>query len=177
MLFYRNKEYSLGAFRQHASYVFDEEPDPYSELDSGDKNFECTKRPMIMPLWTLWAMYGRSLFAEKIEYLCQLTRRAHQIILDEEDFEDLHVPEANILCFRYRPADLRPGDTHRLQLAIRNQIRLRGNFFISKVNVHGVAALRVVMMNHQTSTEHFRMLLDEIRETGRDLLAGEETRN
>jgi L-2,4-diaminobutyrate decarboxylase len=176
MLFYRNKEYSLGAFRQHASYVFDEEPDAYSELDSGDKNFECTKRPMIMPLWTLWAMYGRALFAEKIEYLCQLTQQAHQVILADPDFEGLHCPEANILCFRYRPAGaaLNVEDIHKFQLAIRNRIKHHGNFFISKVNVGGIAALRVVMMNHRTNAEHFRMLLDEIREAGRDLLFTEE---
>ena len=174
MLFYRNSEDSLGAFRQHASYVFDEEQDAYTELDSGDKNFECTKRPMIMPLWTLWAMYGRSLFAEKIEYLCQLTQQAYQVIQADPDFEELHQPEANILCFRYRPAGLNAKNVHRLQLRIRNRIKLQGNFFISKVDLDGVAALRVVMMNHQTTTEHFSMLLDEIKETGSALLSAEE---
>jgi L-2,4-diaminobutyrate decarboxylase len=171
MLFYRHKEDSLGAFKQHASYVFDEVQDTYSELDNGDKNFECTKRPMIMPLWTLWAMHGRSLFAEKIEYLCQLTQQAYELILADPDFECLHSPESNILCFRYRPDGLDAAGMHRLQLAIRNRIRLHGNFFISKVDVDGIAALRVVMMNHETSAEHFGMLLDEIRETGRDLLS------
>jgi len=173
MLFYRNRADSLGAFRQHASYVFDEEKDVYTELDSGDKNFECTKRPMIMPLWALWAMYGRSLFAEKIEYLCQLTQHAHQAILADPDFEELHHPEANILCFRYRPANLDAKSVHRLQLAIRNQIKLQGKFFISKVDIAGIAALRVVMMNHQTTAEHFAMLLDEIKETGSALLSAE----
>jgi L-2,4-diaminobutyrate decarboxylase len=171
MLFYRNKEYCTGAFKQHASYVFDEQPDIYSVLDSGDKNFECTKRPMIMPLWTLWAMYGRSLFAEKIDYLCQLTQDVYRIIKTDPDFEDLHSPEANILCFRYRPTDLRGWEIHKLQMAIRDRVKKRGNFFISKVNIDGVAALRVVMMNHRTNAEHFRMLLDEIRDAGQSLLA------
>jgi len=170
MLFYRNKEHSTGAFRQKASYVFDEEPDVYTALDSGDKNFECTKRPMIMALWTLWAVYGRALFAEKIEYLCALTEDAHRILEFEPDFDTLHRPEANILCFRYRPAGVPEGDLHRLQLAIRNQVKLQGNFFISKVNIDGVAALRVVMMNHRITAEHFRMLLGEIRATGQELL-------
>ncbi|MBV2153818.1 pyridoxal-dependent decarboxylase [Kitasatospora sp. SUK 42] len=171
LLFYRNKEDSLGAFQQRASYVFDEEPDRYTELDSGARNFECTKRPMIMPLWTLWSVYGRALFAEKIEYLCELTEEIHGILQDEPEFETVHRPEANILCFRYRPAELPDEDVHRLQVAIRNRIKLRGNFFISKVNIDGVAALRVVMMNHQITTEHFRMLLSEIRRVGIELLA------
>ncbi|WP_406509081.1 pyridoxal phosphate-dependent decarboxylase family protein [Streptomyces sp. NBC_00212] len=170
LLFYRKKENSLGAFRQQASYVFDEEPDIYTALDSGEKNFECTKRPMIMPLWTLWAIHGRALFAQKIEYLCRLTGDVHRILEGEPDFETLHRPEANILCFRYRPAGLHEADVHDFQVEIRNRIKFEGNFFISKVNVGEVAALRVVMMNHQVTSEHFRMLLGEIRRVGQDLL-------
>ncbi|MFE4977806.1 pyridoxal phosphate-dependent decarboxylase family protein [Kitasatospora sp. NPDC056651] len=171
LLFYRNKEDSDGAFQQHASYVFDEEPDRYTELDSGGRNFECTKRPMIMPLWTLWSVYGRALFAEKIEYLCELTEEIHGILLDEPDFETVHRPEANILCFRHRPADLSDEHVHRLQVAIRNRIKIEGNFFISKVNIDGVAALRVVVMNHRITIEHVRMLLGEIRRVAAELSA------
>ncbi len=139
LLFYRNAEKAVGAFRQRASYVFDEEPDLYCAYDSGDKNFECTKRPMIMPLWTLWAVYGRALFAEKIEYLCRLTQDAHEILLAEPDFETLHHPEANILCFRYRPpglderappppstGDPEKGQARRSLLHLQSQRRGRG---------------------------------------------------
>lgn len=170
MLFYRNKEDGFGAFRQQASYVFDEHPDAYSQLDSGGKNFECTKRPMIMTLWALWAMYGRSIFAEKIEYLCQLTQQAHRILTADPDFEALHHPESNILCFRYRPPGHPTPDIHQLQQEIRNRIRQHGTFFISKVDIDGTAALRVVMMNHRIKAEHFQMLLAEIKHTGRGLL-------
>lgn len=172
LLFYREKAHSLGAFRQTASYVFDEEPDPYTELDSGDKNFECTKRPMIMPLWTMWAVYGRALFAKKIDYLCALTQEAHRILEGEPDFHTLHSPEANILCFRHHPegVDLDEEELHRLQIDIRDRIKHQGSFFISKVNIGPVAALRVVMMNHQITAEHFRMVLGEIRKAGQELL-------
>ncbi|QXJ20212.1 aminotransferase class V-fold PLP-dependent enzyme [Actinomadura graeca] len=170
LLFYRHAHEAIGAFRQRASYVFDEEPDAYHDFDGGDKNLECTKRPMIMPLWTLWAMYGRALFAEKIEYLCHLTEEAHRIVAAEPDFETPHSPEANILCFRYRPGGVEDEHVHHLQLQIRNQVRGGGRFFISKVDLDGVAALRVVFMNHQTTGEHFRMLVDEIRRIGAHLL-------
>ncbi|MEU3460657.1 pyridoxal-dependent decarboxylase [Streptomyces sp. NPDC006733] len=177
LLFYRNEERSRGAFRQTASYVFDEEVDVYTELDSGERNFECTKRPMIMPLWTLWSLYGRALFAEKIEYLCQLAESAHRTLQAERDFETVHRPEANILCFRYRPADLAEEDVHGLQVAIRDELKIQGNFFISKVNIGGVAALRVVMMNHRIAGEHFRMLLGEIRRVGQMLLGSDQGHN
>ncbi|MGH4035384.1 pyridoxal phosphate-dependent decarboxylase family protein [Actinomycetota bacterium Odt1-20B] len=168
LLFYRDAKASLGAFRQTASYVFDEQQNIYTALDSGDKNFECTKRPMIMTLWTLWAIYGQALFAEKIEYLCQLTQDAYALVEKQPDFETVHVPEANIMCFRYRPDWLEEKDVAAFQVAIRDRIKGGGNFFISKVDVDGVAALRVVMMNHQVTTEHFQMLLGEIRKAGQE---------
>ncbi len=170
LLFYKNKEKSYGAFRQDASYVFEKEPDIYTEFDSAEQNFECTKRPLIMNLWVLWTLYGKALFANKIEYLCQLTEQAYQILQDESDFEPLHQPEANILCFRYLPSSLREKTFPNFQGAIRNRIRETGKFFISKVDIDGEEALRVVFMNHQIDTKHFRMLLDEIRKTGQVLL-------
>lgn len=170
LLFYKNKEKSYGAFRQEASYVFEKKPDIYTEFDSAEKNFECTKRPLIMNLWVLWAIYGKELFASKIEYLCHLTEQAYKILKDEPDFEALHQPEANILCFRYLPSNLRDWMPTDFQVAIRNRVREEGRFFISKVDIDGTGALRVVFMNHQTDIGHFLMLLDEIRKTGQELL-------
>ena len=170
LLFYRDGDAARGAFRQRASYVFDEEPDVYSAFDSGDKNLECTKRPMIMPLWTLWSVYGPALFARKIDHLCAMTGQAHRMLRAEPDFTVLHEPEANILCFRYDPAGLDRAALHRLQLAIRNRVRADGRFFISKVDLDGVAALRVVLMNHRIGAEHLAMLITEIRTTGQRVL-------
>lgn len=170
LLFYRNKEKSRGAFRQMASYVFEERPDIYTALDSAESNFECTKRPMIMTLWALWALFGKELFATKIDYLCDMAQEAHGILRGEPDFQTLHRPESNILCFRYCPAELAPGDVHQFQTAVRNVVKRRGRFFISKVDVDGVSALRVVFMNHDITAEHFRALLDEIRDVGQTVL-------
>ncbi|MCP2338452.1 pyridoxal phosphate-dependent decarboxylase family protein [Actinomadura rupiterrae] len=170
LLFYRDAATAAGAFRQRASYVFDDEPDVYSALDSGDRTLECTKRPMIMPLWTLWAMYGPALFARKIDHLCATARLAHRMLRAEPGFAVLHQPEANILCFRYSPPGLDPAHLHRLQLAIRDRVRADGRLFISKVDIDGVAALRLVVMNHRTDASHLALLIAETRAAGRRAL-------
>ncbi len=170
LLFYRNKPKSYGAFRQNASYVFEKKPDIYTEFDSAEQNFECTKRPLIMNLWVLWTLYGKALFASKIDYLCQLTLQAYEILNDEPDFQTLHQPEANILCFRYLPVNLRESAFPDFQVAIRNRIREGGKFFISKVDIEGKGCLRVVFMNHQIDGDRFRTLLREIRKIGQELL-------
>jgi L-2,4-diaminobutyrate decarboxylase len=174
LLFYRDREKSHAAFvdpHHQASYVSEKEQNVYTAFDSAGKNFECTKRPLIMNLWVLWALYGRALFAEKIEYLCGLAEQAWQVLRGEDDFEAIHAPECNILCFRHRPADPRAREIPDLQVAIRDRVTEEGRFFISKVEVEGDAALRVVFMNHRIGIEHFRQLLQEIRGIARDLAA------
>jgi L-2,4-diaminobutyrate decarboxylase len=168
MLFYRDRAHAAGAFRQEASYVFEKSPDIYTEFDAAEKNFECTKRPMIMSLWVPWALYGRTPFAEKIEQLCDMAAEAHEILAEAPDFVPLHRPETNILSFRYLPAErLDAAALGKLQCEIRNQVRARGRFFISKVDLDGQSALRVVFMNHAVTADHFCLLLDEIRAVAR----------
>ena len=170
LLFYKNKAASYQAFNQEASYVFEENPDIYTEFDSAEKNFECTKRPLIMNLWVSWTLYGRKLFADKIEYICTLTLAAYNILQEAPDFQALHRPEANILCFRYTPDNLAYISIGDFQLQIRNRIRKEGKFFISKVDIDKVTALRVVFTSQKIATHHFYSLLDEIRDVGQSLV-------
>jgi len=170
MLFYKNKEKSNGAFQQVASYVFDKEPTIYAEFESAERNFECTKRPMIMNLWVLWALHGRALFSGKIDHLCRLARQAHYELEMTEDFVPVNYPECNILCFKYQPLAWNEEELPDLQVEIRNRICARGQFFISKVDIDEQPVLRVVFMNHDTTIAHFRALLHEIAETGKQLI-------
>ncbi len=170
LLFYKNKEKSYGAFHQDASYVFEKQPDVYTQFDRAQQNFECTKRPLIMNLWVTWSIYGRELFANKLEYLCQLTQNAYGILEQEKDFQTVHDPEMNILCFRYLPSNLEETALPEFQVMIRNRLKEGGTFFISKVNVDGKACLRVVFMNHKIEIVHFQLLLREIRKIGQEII-------
>lgn len=172
LLFYKNKAKSYGAFRQEASYVFEKKEGAHTYYESAKQNFECTKRPLIMSLWVLWAMYGRQFFVDKIEYLCQLTHDVWHLLQEQPDIEVLHEPECNILCFRYIPKGMAASGTALadFQLAIRNQLTKEEKFFISKVDIDGITALRVVFMNHKIDLSHVKMLLEEIRRIGQSLL-------
>lgn len=171
LLFYKDKQRSYGAFRQEASYVFEKQADIYTALDSGEQNFECTKRPVIMNLWVSWAMHGKAVFSKKIDHLCLLANQAYHILANENDFEVIHEPQANILCFRYTPDNLDDTTLHHFQLYIRNTLKEEGRFFISKVEIDQQEALRVVFMNHEIEMKHFHMLLQEIRKTGQDMIS------
>lgn len=174
LLFYKDKKKGYAAFHQEASYVFEKHSDKYTEYDSAGKNFECTKRSMIMNLWIPWAIYGRALFAQKIEFLCQLCQQAYHALTQESDFEVIHSPESNILCFRYKPSCAVAASIPDYQAKIRNRVRQNATFFISKVDIDSKPALRVVFMNHLTTVKNFHMLLNEVRVVGQNIISAHQ---
>lgn len=164
MLFYRNKEMSYKAYGQDASYIFDSQHNPYIEYDSAYRSFECTKRPMMMNLWLLWAVFGKQMFEQLLDKAVKNSLDFYYELKKQKDFETLHYPQANIVCFRYIPnKQLSSEKLSELQLIIRKKIVENGRFFISKTNLDNIAALRTVFSNPFITIETCRELLDEIR--------------
>lgn len=163
-LLYKDTPISLQAFQQDAPYLFDEK-DPESFLrDGGLRTLECTRQPLALPLWGLWAVYGEALFQNLVEKALATTRLFYEMLLAAPDFFPLHEPECNILCFRY--GDDADSD---LQHRIRTQLVREGKFYTTLTKLDGRYALRVTVINPLTSTKELTELMDEIRLLGHNL--------
>lgn len=170
LLFYRDCDVAGVAFPQQASYVSEVCEDEISQFQSGMKNFECTKRPAILNLWLIWALFGRHFFEEKLNYLVSLTMSVHDYLKTLHDFEVVHSPESNILCFIYRPIGLPEAQVGCLQQALHKRIRAAGRYFLSMVNIDGTTVLRIVIMNHLICLEDIISMTKEIRKHAREIL-------
>jgi L-2,4-diaminobutyrate decarboxylase len=90
----------------------------------------------------------------------------YDAIEERDDFENIHEPESNILCFRYIGRHGRTGDeTGRARVdALNRQLRplynKEGSGWITTTLLDGRPVLRVTMMNPRTGAEHVRALLD-----------------
>lgn len=166
LLFYRDKHNAKSAFPTFASYVQDTNEDIISGFESGMKNFECTKRPSILNLWVAWKLYGREFFEEKLNYLVHTTFEAYRLIQEIDYFTPINVPESNILCFRFLPEGISQPDIGPLQLRIKERINNEGRYYLSKVDIDGTPALRLVVMNHKIGIGDVRSLLHQIRRIG-----------
>lgn len=172
LLFYRDPAAARRAFVQEASYVFDHPEDEMTLFESAPKNFECTKRPSIIELWLVWALYGPQVLAAKLEYLVDLTREAHGYFESQPDFRTVTVPDINILAFEYVAPGLPPAALGALQVAIRDRMRADGRYLITKVNIGHQPVLRVVFMNHDLSLSDVADLADEIRRVAAEIMRG-----
>ncbi len=169
-LFYRNKAHSFQAFDQDAPYLFDKEQNPNLEFDSAVRTLECTKRPIGMALFLLWSTWGPGLFEALVNRTIQNAETLFELLTEARDFEPIHEPECNILCFRYLPNSLQGADLKTIsdfQAKLRRHIVQSEKFYITTTKIDGIAALRVTLMNPLTERSHLEGLLEHIREVAR----------
>jgi L-2,4-diaminobutyrate decarboxylase len=159
------------AFSQRAPYLFH---DPRGERgwDQGTRSFMCTRRAEVLKLWVALQRYGIDGLAELHDYFCALTRYMWEAIAERADFEALHEPESNILCFRYLPAPangraLDDAAVDELNRDLREHYNRSGEGWITATNLAGRRVLRVTILNPRTTTADIRELLDGLAAAGR----------
>jgi glutamate/tyrosine decarboxylase-like PLP-dependent enzyme len=86
----------------------------------------------------------------------------YDAIEERGDFENLHEPESNILCFRYKGSDA-------LNRELRARYNREGTGWITATELGGRPVLRVTMMNPRTGAEHVRALLDGLAAKAKEI--------
>jgi L-2,4-diaminobutyrate decarboxylase len=169
MLLVRDERDLDAAFSQRAPYLFHEE-DGERAWDQGTRSFICSRRADVFKLWVALQRYGSQGMAELYDQFCALTRQAWVAITERPDFEAMHEPEANILCFRY-VGDRQRSDQalDQLNRELRERYNLSGEGWITGTNLDGRRVLRVTMMNPRTTSGDIGAILDGLAKLGRAL--------
>jgi len=158
------------AFAQQAPYLF-HAGKSNRILDQGIRSFQCSRRADVLKLWFAIHRFGSRGLGRLYDHLCDTARLLYDAIEERGDFENLHEPESNILCFRYLGGDKRKragknasaADDERVD-ALNRELRPRyngkGTGWITATVLDGRPVLRVTMMNPRTGAGHVRALLD-----------------
>jgi L-2,4-diaminobutyrate decarboxylase len=163
---YKNRKHRFETFQQNAPYLFDPSAPGMADIDSGMRTIECTKRATGFGLWGLWSLFGDRIFEELVDRTMLLAKTFHEMLSDAPDFEPLHVPECNIVAFRYTPPSMMnasPQEQDAFQREIRTKLIRSGEFYIVQTTLRDRAALRVCMMNPMTTVTDLHELLQAIR--------------
>lgn len=170
----RDREHLDAAFQQSAPYLFHPRPGEDRSRDIGKRTLQCSKRFDALKLWVSLKHYGLRYFAELQERTVDVTARLHAFLLEADDFEPMHAPESNILCFRYLPSALRGAGPQRiddLQRDVRERYNASGRGWITATVLEGRRVLRVTLMNPATGDAHLKSMLAGLREEGGRILA------
>jgi len=165
-----------GAFAQQAPYLFADRDGALPAtrtrprvLDQGVRSFQCSRRADVLKVWFAIQRYGSSGLGRIYDHLCATARLLYDAIEEHPEFENIHEPESNILCFRYvgHAASSASGQTDRERAridAINRELRPRynreGTGWITATVLEGRPVLRVTMMNPRTAAVHVGALLD-----------------
>lgn len=164
MVLTRNEADLERAFAQQAPYLFHAGKSA-RVIDQGIRSFQCSRRADVLKLWAVIQRLGSNGLGRLHDHLCHTARLLYDAIQEREDFEALHEPESNILCFRYlgRGGKRNPGNTERID-ALNRELRplynKKGTGWITATVLNNRPVLRVTMMNPRTNSTHVRALLD-----------------
>jgi L-2,4-diaminobutyrate decarboxylase len=169
MLLVRDERDLDAAFTQRAPYLF-HPPEGERGWDQGPRSFMCSRRADVFKVWVSLQRYGLDGFAELHDYFCALTRFMWEEISERTEFEALHQPESNILCFRYLGKDFSTGQVDealdKLNRDVRERYNLSGEGWITSTTLDGKRVLRVTIMNPRTTTADVRDVLDGLAKVG-----------
>ncbi len=159
-ILFKDQKTMAGTFHQDASYIFygGDGSDDQIGFDVGPYAVECTKSALGAKLFWVLAMEGEKGMGAFVEKQYADTRAFYNLINAQDDFTCPYRPEANILCFKYNGVE---GNA--AQLALREKVLARGNFYITTAEINSVRYLRLSVMNPLTTVETIGELLAEIR--------------
>ncbi|CAN5871593.1 lysine decarboxylase DesA [soil metagenome] len=167
-VFVRDRRWLDTAFQQSAPYLFHPRPGEARSRDAGKRTLQCSRRLDALKLWVCLRHYGADFFAGLLEQTVRTPELLHAKLLAAPDFEPMHPPESNILCFQHLPEGVRDVDA--FQTGVRERLNASGRAWITATVLNGRKVLRVTLMNPHTTEAHLDALLDGLRETGRELL-------
>jgi L-2,4-diaminobutyrate decarboxylase len=152
----RDERVLEGAFAQKAPYLFHgTKAQGERDWDQGKRSFLCSRRADAIKVWVALQRYGADGFAGLYEKLCETALLLQETLVEHPDFTPLHVPESNILCFRWTGGGtLGEEERDAANLRIREQYNRSGDGWITTTVLDGRRVLRVTVMNPRTSPRH-----------------------
>jgi L-2,4-diaminobutyrate decarboxylase len=125
------------------------------------RSFMCSRRADALKLWVALYRYGADGIAALYDGLCDRTVELHALLSARADFEVLHEPESNILCFRFIGSPRAAAhELDALNLRLREAWNASGDGWITTTVLDGRRVLRVVLMNPLTERSHLVRMVD-----------------
>jgi L-2,4-diaminobutyrate decarboxylase len=168
LVMFKNGESSYETFAQKASYLF-QKSNTNLWYNSAIRTIECTKSALGIIAYTALKYYGNTYYGQYIDSRYDLAKIFSELIRSDDHFELAVEPESNIICFRYAPKGYNEITINQTNAAIRDKIIKEGSFYIVQAELDGKIWIRVTLINPVTSENDLRVLMDRVKEIGKEL--------
>jgi glutamate/tyrosine decarboxylase-like PLP-dependent enzyme len=164
-LLVRDERHLRAAFSHGAAYIDVVADRQMSEFAFWDVSPELSRRFRALKIWFALKCHGAHAFVETIERNIELADSLGRLVDASADFERLAPVSLSIVCFRYLPPDLH-GDEALLNAFTRElmiELQRGGHSYVSNAMLGSTFALRACIVNHRTTQDDVKHLLDDIR--------------
>jgi L-2,4-diaminobutyrate decarboxylase len=140
------------AFEADAPYLFHG-----GGANLGEMTIQCSKRADAIKLWLVLKSGGVVPIVNALERTSDLARYLYERVVASDDFEPVHEPMLNILCFRKR------GLSDEETADLRERLIRSGRAWITTTLLRGQRVLRVTMMNPRTTEQDVDAMIEALR--------------
>jgi L-2,4-diaminobutyrate decarboxylase len=163
-LLYRDGRHQSCTFAQRASYLYEREGTSEVEWwNAGKRTLECTKRMLSLKIYMALQLLGVAPFREHVERCFARAQELAELVGAAGDFELATPPQANIVCFRYRPPGIDGADLDALQARLRQRVVDEGLFYLVQARLPAGLYLRTTLLYPGTTRDHLVALLEALR--------------
>ena len=140
------------AFEMHPEYLLDALT-AEGEVNFSDLGLQLTRSARALKLWVSLRYFGLDAFREAIRRTLEVAAAAARRVEKSETLETMAPPSLGVVCFRRRDLD------DEANAGIAAALERSGTGLISTTRLHGRFALRMCVLNHQSTEADVEQVL------------------
>ena len=141
-----------------------------------DRGLQLSRSFRALKVWMSVQTFGMAAFRQAISGGMELAARAEEYVRKSPHLEMLNPASLGIVCFRFNPGntDMEAGGLEQVNRTILARIFWEDPAFISSTSLQGVFALRLCIINHNTTWDDVHETLDAVERFGVEALSERE---
>ena len=161
VLLVRDRDALEAAFTHDESYI------PHTDREDThpvDRTLEYSRPLSALKLWLAFRVHGAAAIRAAIERNLRQALLLAELVREEARLELLVEPQLSAVCFRHLPPAHIPPAAHNAALAA--AINAEGRILLAPATVDGVPCLRACIVNHRTTEDDVRAIVEVVCELG-----------
>ncbi len=140
--------------------------------DYRDWGIQLGRRFRALKLWFVIRDFGVEGIQKKVRDHLDWAGRLAERINQEPDFELQEPRHLSLVCFRFRPGDIREEpELNMLNERLMQKVNESGKIFITHTKVRGLVTLRMVVAQTRVTEQHVSNAWELIRDTAREMIS------
>nr|WP_218853611.1 pyridoxal-dependent decarboxylase [Schumannella luteola] len=144
----------------HADYL---NPLANAEPNQVDKSLQTTRRLDALKLWATLRALGADELGRMFDTTLATTQRVHARLADDEELRLLSPTQLSTVIFRWQPEGVTDAEADRLVPLVRRVLFDAGRVLVAKTVIDGRPALKLTLLNPETTAEQVLAGLELVR--------------